>query len=167
MPTKESIGHILETFQRTEVTEHHIYKRLAKSIRDPENRLIMEQIANDELRHSEDWKKYTQRDIKPNMWNVWKFYLISRILPGIPLLFRTTICLIFKMSCMASSTTPGITENSLLTPLMITDVTAAPSTAPSNTRRNALPMVCPKPGSKAAPQAHHTSHLMIFYPMTT
>ena len=79
MPQEEAIGHILETFQRIEITEYHIYKRLAKSIKNPENRLIMEQIAEDELRHSEDWKKYTQQDIKPNLWEVWKYYLISRI----------------------------------------------------------------------------------------
>jgi len=79
MPQEEAIGHILETFQRIEITEYHIYKRLAKSIKNPENRLIMEQIAEDELRHSEDWKKYTQQDIKPNLWDVWKYYLISRI----------------------------------------------------------------------------------------
>ena len=79
MSQEEAIGHILEAFQRIEITEYHIYKRLAKSIRNPENRLIMEQIAEDELRHSEDWKKYTQQDIKPNMWDVWKYYLIGRI----------------------------------------------------------------------------------------
>ena len=79
MPQEEAIGHILEAFQRIEITEYHIYKRLAKSIRNPENRLIMEQIAEDELRHSEDWKKYTQQDIKPNMWDVWMYYLIGRI----------------------------------------------------------------------------------------
>ena len=79
MPQEEAIGHILENFQRIEITEHHIYKRLAKSIRNPENRLIMEQIAEDELRHSEDWKKYTERDIKPNKWEILKYYLISRI----------------------------------------------------------------------------------------
>lgn len=79
MSQEEAIGHILESFQRTEITEHHIYKRLAKSIKNPENRLIMEQIAEDELRHSEDWKKYTQRDINPNMWEVWKYYLIGRL----------------------------------------------------------------------------------------
>ena len=79
MSQEESIGQILETFQRIEITEYHIYKRLAKSIKDPENRLIMEKIADDELRHSEDWQKYTQQEIKPNMWQVWKYYLISRI----------------------------------------------------------------------------------------
>jgi len=78
MSQEESIGPIIEIFQRIEITEHHIYKRLAKSIKDPENSDILDQIADDELRHYDDWKKYTQREIKPNMWNVWKYYLISR-----------------------------------------------------------------------------------------
>jgi VIT1/CCC1 family predicted Fe2+/Mn2+ transporter len=79
MPEEESIGHIIETYQRIEITEHNIYKRLARSVKDPENSKILEQIADDELRHSADWEKYSQRKIKPNMWQVWKYYLISRI----------------------------------------------------------------------------------------
>lgn len=79
MSQEESIGPIIEAFQRVEITEYHIYKRLAKNIKDPENSKILDQIADDELRHYNDWKKYTQREIKPNMWNVWKYYLISRI----------------------------------------------------------------------------------------
>jgi VIT1/CCC1 family predicted Fe2+/Mn2+ transporter len=79
MPQEESIGHIIETYQRIEITEHNIYKRLAGSIKDLENSKILYQIADDELRHSEDWKKYSQREVKPNMWQVWKYYLISRI----------------------------------------------------------------------------------------
>ena len=80
MSQEQSIGPIIETFQRIEITEHHIYKRLAKHIKDPENSKILDQIADDELHHYEDWKEYTQREIKPNMWDVWKYYLISRIL---------------------------------------------------------------------------------------
>ncbi len=79
MPQEENIGHLLETFQRIEITEHHIYKRLARSLKDPNNRRIMEQIADDELRHYTDWKKYTQREIKPDQWSIWKYYLISRV----------------------------------------------------------------------------------------
>ena len=79
MPQEESIGHIIETYQRIEITEYNIYKRLAGSIKDLENSKILYQIAEDELRHYEDWKKYSQREIKPNMWQVWKYYLISRI----------------------------------------------------------------------------------------
>ena len=80
MTQEESIGHLIESFQRIEITEHNIYKRLARSIKDPGNSKILHQIADDELRHYADWKNYTQRDIKPDMWNVWKYYLISRIL---------------------------------------------------------------------------------------
>ena len=79
MPSEESIGHILETFQRIEITEYHIYKRLAKSVKEPENRLVLEKIAEDELRHAEDWKKYTQRDIKPSQWDIFKYTLIGRL----------------------------------------------------------------------------------------
>lgn len=79
MLPEESIGQVIENFQRNEITEHHIYKRLARSVKDPENSEILDQIADDELRHYDDWKKFTQRDIKPNIWDVWKYYLISRI----------------------------------------------------------------------------------------
>jgi VIT1/CCC1 family predicted Fe2+/Mn2+ transporter len=79
MSLEESIGPLIETFQRIEITEHHIYKRLARSIKDAQNSEILEQIADDELRHYDDWKKFTQKEIKPDMWNVWKYYLISRI----------------------------------------------------------------------------------------
>lgn len=79
MLQEESIGPIIENFQRIEITEHHIYKRLARSVKDPENSKILDQIADDELRHYHDWKEYTQKEVKPNMWDVWKYYLISRL----------------------------------------------------------------------------------------
>jgi VIT1/CCC1 family predicted Fe2+/Mn2+ transporter len=67
-------------FQRTEITEHHVYKRLAKCINSPENAKVLGQIADDELKHYNDWKKYTQREVKPNWLMVWFYYLISRVL---------------------------------------------------------------------------------------
>jgi len=41
MLPEESIGPLIETFQRIEITEHHIYKRLARSIKDPQNSEIL------------------------------------------------------------------------------------------------------------------------------
>jgi len=79
MQAEESIRKILETFQRIEITEHHIYKNLAKLVKGAENREVLEQIANDELRHAQDWQKYTQREIKPNPWDVFRYTLISRV----------------------------------------------------------------------------------------
>ena len=54
---KEIIIPIIEKFQRSEITEYQIYKRLAKSVKDPENRAIIDQIAEEELHHSNAWKK--------------------------------------------------------------------------------------------------------------
>lgn len=76
---KELLDQML-TFQRNEVTEYHIYKRLAKRVKSPENARILDQIAEDELRHYHGWKKYTGREVKPDWWKMWKFYLISRAL---------------------------------------------------------------------------------------
>jgi VIT1/CCC1 family predicted Fe2+/Mn2+ transporter len=66
-------------FQRTEITEHHIYARLAKKIKSPENANIMEQIAEDELRHYNEWKRYSQQDIRPDWFKVWWYYMLSRL----------------------------------------------------------------------------------------
>ena len=77
MQLSESVRKQVLGFQQTEITEHHIYKRLAKKVSSPENAKIIEQIAEDELRHYNDWKKYTNQDIEPRWFYVWFYYLIS------------------------------------------------------------------------------------------
>jgi VIT1/CCC1 family predicted Fe2+/Mn2+ transporter len=66
-------------FQQNEITEHHIYKRLARTFKSPENRKILEKIADDELQHYNLWKAYTHQEVKPNQIGLWFYYLISRI----------------------------------------------------------------------------------------
>ncbi|MEW6029307.1 MAG: VIT1/CCC1 transporter family protein [Chloroflexota bacterium] len=80
MQTEANIGPMLETFQRTEITEHHIYKRLARAIKSPENAKILRQIADDELRHYEGWKKYSGKDVRPDWFKMWFYYIVSRVL---------------------------------------------------------------------------------------
>jgi VIT1/CCC1 family predicted Fe2+/Mn2+ transporter len=79
MQLSESVRRQVLTFQQTEITEHHIYKRLAKKINSPENAKILEHIAEDELRHYNSWKKYTNQDIEPRWFLVWFYYFISVI----------------------------------------------------------------------------------------
>jgi len=67
-------------YQRNEITEHHIYRRLALLQRSEENRRVLERIASDEKRHYEQWKSCTEKDISPDWGRVRKFYWISRIL---------------------------------------------------------------------------------------
>jgi VIT1/CCC1 family predicted Fe2+/Mn2+ transporter len=80
MDIGEDIRQRLLAYQRNEITEYHIYRKLAATIRSPENRRVLERIANDELRHYERWRSYTERDVGPSRWAVWKYYLISRAL---------------------------------------------------------------------------------------
>jgi VIT1/CCC1 family predicted Fe2+/Mn2+ transporter len=77
MELSESVRRQVLTFQQTEITEHHIYRRLAKRVKSPENAKIIEQIADDELRHYNGWKKYTNQDIQPRWFFVWFYYIVS------------------------------------------------------------------------------------------
>lgn len=79
MALAESTLQTLLTYQRNEITEHHIYRRLAATVREPENRQVLERIAADELRHYRAWKKYTGRDVPLDRARVWKYYAISRV----------------------------------------------------------------------------------------
>jgi len=65
MQLDDTIIHQILIFQRNEITEHHIYQRLAKSLKSPQNQDVMEKIAVDELRHYHDWKAYTKQEVKP------------------------------------------------------------------------------------------------------
>ncbi|MEP0804716.1 MAG: VIT1/CCC1 transporter family protein [Chloroflexota bacterium] len=80
MQLADDVRRKLLVFQKTEITEYHIYKRLAKRINSPENAKILDQIAEDEKRHFERWKTYTGEDVQPNWAAVWFYYLVSRTL---------------------------------------------------------------------------------------
>jgi VIT1/CCC1 family predicted Fe2+/Mn2+ transporter len=77
MQLSESVRKQVLGFQQTEITEYQIYKRLAKRINSPQNAQIIEQIAEDELRHYNGWKKYTNEEVQPRWFLVWFYYLIS------------------------------------------------------------------------------------------
>ena len=79
MQLSESVRKQVLGFQQTEITEHHIYKRLAQKVDSPENAKIIEQIAADELRHYNGWKRYTGQDVQPRWFYVWFYYLVSVI----------------------------------------------------------------------------------------
>jgi VIT1/CCC1 family predicted Fe2+/Mn2+ transporter len=80
MDISKEIREKLLVYQRNEITEHHIYVRLARTVKSPENRRILQEIADDELRHYRDWRAYTQQDVEPDRLEIWKYFLISRVL---------------------------------------------------------------------------------------
>jgi VIT1/CCC1 family predicted Fe2+/Mn2+ transporter len=79
MEITDTLRKELLVFQRNEITEHHIYNRLAKSSKSPENRKILEKIAADELRHYQGWKAKTKADVAPDRFKISKYYWISRL----------------------------------------------------------------------------------------
>jgi VIT1/CCC1 family predicted Fe2+/Mn2+ transporter len=79
MDISEELREQLLVYQKNEVTEHHIYQRLARAIKSPENRQVLEKVGDDELRHYRAWRRYTQQDVEPDKLKIWWYYLISRI----------------------------------------------------------------------------------------
>ncbi len=70
----------LLAYQRNEITEHEIYRRLAQITKSPENRAILEKIAADEHRHYQLWRTYTGQDVEPDQGKVRRYVWLGRIL---------------------------------------------------------------------------------------
>lgn len=68
----------LAAFQKNEITEHLIYRKLAGSS-PGRNGEILARIGADELRHYEIWKRYTGIDVKPDRWKVFFYWVIARL----------------------------------------------------------------------------------------
>ena len=65
--------------QKNEITEYHVYSNIARSLPEGANRDVLNQIAQDELRHSKQWEAYTKHPSQPN-WAVVRFYtLVSKV----------------------------------------------------------------------------------------
>jgi VIT1/CCC1 family predicted Fe2+/Mn2+ transporter len=71
---------ILLGLQRGEITEHHIYKKIAAVQKDSRNRDVLERIAQQEIGHYAIWKQYTGQDVAPATLRIWFYYLIARVL---------------------------------------------------------------------------------------
>jgi VIT1/CCC1 family predicted Fe2+/Mn2+ transporter len=71
---------ILLAMQKSEITEHLIYTKIAGTITEPHNREVLTRIAAEELGHYRIWKRYTKQDVAPDALRVWFYYLIARLL---------------------------------------------------------------------------------------
>lgn len=79
MNISEELRDKLLVLQKNEITEYHIYQKLAKKVKHPENRRVLESISEDELRHCHTWRKYTQQEVPPDQWQIRKYYWISQV----------------------------------------------------------------------------------------
>lgn len=72
------ILNILKIFQKTEITEYTVYKKLAEKISEG-NGEILHRIAREEFQHYQTWKRYTGSEFRPNRFLVFWYLLISRV----------------------------------------------------------------------------------------
>ncbi|WP_041081743.1 VIT1/CCC1 transporter family protein [Thermotoga profunda] len=70
---------MLTEFQRNEITEHVVYKILAKHDKS-ENSKILSRISQEELSHYERIRSLTKVDVKPNWFKVFWYVVLARIL---------------------------------------------------------------------------------------
>ncbi len=72
------ILNILRIFQKTEMTEYTVYKKLAKKI-SGENGEILHRIAREEFQHYQTWKRYTESEFRPNRILVFWYLLMAKV----------------------------------------------------------------------------------------
>ena len=65
--------------QKNEITEYHVYKNIAKTLPDEENRRVVEEIGEDEKHHYEIWKGHTGKEVAPNQLQIWLYTTISKL----------------------------------------------------------------------------------------
>lgn len=65
--------------QQTEITEHHIYIRLADRCKDEKNAGVLRKIGEQEMIHAQFWKSKTGMDIKPDRIKLFRNVFLARI----------------------------------------------------------------------------------------
>ncbi len=66
--------------QRAEITECHIYTRLAERSKDQNNAKVLRRIGQEEKKHADFWKTKTGLDVKPDNWKIFRIVFFARLL---------------------------------------------------------------------------------------
>jgi VIT1/CCC1 family predicted Fe2+/Mn2+ transporter len=66
--------------QRAEITECHIYTRLAERSKDQNNAEVLRRIGQEEKKHADFWKTKTGLDVKPDNWKIFRIVFFARLL---------------------------------------------------------------------------------------
>jgi rubrerythrin len=80
MVSNPQLKSVIKEFQRNEITENVIYLKLAKSQKNEQNQQVLRKIAEEEFNHYKYWKTFTNEEVKPDKWKVFKYTWIAKIL---------------------------------------------------------------------------------------
>ena len=61
-------------FQKSEITEYFLYKKLAKITKNKKNKKVLERLAEEEKIHYNILKKYSNKEVKPNWFKICNYY---------------------------------------------------------------------------------------------
>ncbi len=75
----QHIQKAIRTLQKGEITEYYVYNKIARRVKNPENRAILERIASQEKNHHDIWSQYLDRPAKPNRLLIFFYNLLSII----------------------------------------------------------------------------------------
>jgi len=78
MPS-DALHKMLLRFQKTELTEREIYRRIAKRIKDAHNRDTLRKIADEEERHYGIWLNCTKKEVGPVRRKVLWYSFLARL----------------------------------------------------------------------------------------
>lgn len=67
------------TMQQNEITEYHIYHKLADRISSEQEASTLRQLANEELHHYKIWAGYSGQECKPKQWKIRLYNLLALI----------------------------------------------------------------------------------------
>jgi len=76
----KKIRNLILKVQRTEVTEHKIYLKLADYCRDKNNAEILRRIGKEELQHARYWQTKSGVEIQPDNFRVFRTVLLAKLL---------------------------------------------------------------------------------------
>lgn len=79
MSISEKSLKVIRKMQQNEITESIIYKKIAKFAKGQENKETLLRLSSEEAAHANIWKSYTNEDVKPNKFKVFKYTLIARL----------------------------------------------------------------------------------------
>ena len=66
--------------RRGEITEYHVYNKLADITTHAGNAAVLRKIAQEERVHYDIWSHYFTEPIQPDRLRIWKYYLLARLL---------------------------------------------------------------------------------------
>ena len=75
----EQVKRAILKAQRNEITEYHVYRRLAERIKDQHNKEVLARIGEEEMVHANFWRRYSGKEVAPSRWRIWKYLTLSRL----------------------------------------------------------------------------------------